>query len=118
MAMQDNQRPPMPNMAGANMSGGKPPPQEIAAKAKQNMMKPSQELAAVLISRLSNMTPEQLSALDRAITPEAAKALIVLLPELGELMTAIDSVGSSQQQAPAAPQQAQGQPMGALGGMA
>tara|TARA_R110001583_G_scaffold82485_1_gene218754 strand:+ start:543 stop:884 length:342 start_codon:yes stop_codon:yes gene_type:complete len=108
MEMQQGQRPQMPDMAGANMSNGKPNTKEVSARAKQNMMKPSQELAAVLISRLTTMTPEQLDALDRAITPEAAKALIVLLPELGELMTAIDGGNAGRQE----------DPIGALGGMA
>lgn len=113
MAMQDNQKPPMPNMAGANMSGGKPSPQEIAAKAKQNMMRPSEEIAAVLVARLGALTPQQLAELDRAITPEVANAIVKIIPELGALIKMVD-----QGEAPAAPQQAQGQPMGALGGMA
>jgi uncharacterized protein YgbK (DUF1537 family) len=82
--------------------------------ANQNIMKPSSQLAAVLVSRLGAMTDEQLAELDRAITPEAAKALLMLLPELGSLMEAIAQSGQAGS-APKAPQA--GPQMGALGGM-
>ena len=48
--MQMNQRPPMPDMAGANMprqQGQAPVDEETLGKAKQNVMKPSSQLAAV-----------------------------------------------------------------------
>jgi len=114
--MQMNQRPPMPDMAGANMprSGGNAPDPKMVDGARQNIMKPSSQLAAVLVSRLGAMTDEQLAELDRAITPEAAKALLMLLPELGSLMEAIAQSGQAGP-APKAPQA--GPQMGALGGM-
>ena len=121
--MQMNQRPPMPDMAGANMprqQGQSPVDEETLSKAKQNIMKPSSQLAAVLVSRLGAMTEAQLAELDRAITPEAAKALLILLPELGSLMEALAQSGQAgpapQRPAPQAAPQA-GPQMGALGGM-
>ena len=50
-----------------------------------------------------------------AITPEAAKALLMLLPELGALMEAI--AGSGQAAPPNRPAPQSGPQMGALGGM-
>ena len=124
--MNDMQRPPMPDMAGANMQRpqARPPAQpqnrEMPPEVKANMMKPSPQLAAVLISRLGSMTEEQLDELDRAIGPEAARALLILLPELGELMEAIKSgevVETGARDAMPAGGQMDEQ-MGALGGMA
>ena len=124
--MNDMQRPPMPDMAGANMQRpqARPPAQpqnrEMPPEAKENMMKPSPQLAAVLISRLGSMTEEQLDELDRAIGPEAARALLILLPELGELIEAIKSgtvVETGARDAMPAGAQMDEQ-MGALGGMA
>jgi len=57
------------------------------------------------------MTEAQLDQLDKAISPEAARALLILLPELAELMQAITSGGDAAP-APMAPE------MGALGGVA
>ena len=93
----------MPDMRGANMDAGMDP------RAREAMMQPDEEIAAVLLARLSNMSPEELGRLDEAITPEVARILIKLIPELAQLIEA----GEGQQ---AAPQQAAPQ-MGALGGM-
>ena len=60
------------------------------------------------------MTEAQLAELDRAITPEAAKALLMLLPELGALMEAI----AGGQAAPRPKTAQSGPQMGALSGMA
>jgi|TARA_R110002020_G_scaffold243588_1_gene457133 hypothetical protein len=115
--MNNMQRPPMPDMAGANMQRpqAQPPAQpqsgEMPQKAKENVMKASPQLAAVLITRLGAMTEAQLDQLDKAISPEAARALLILLPELAELMQAITSGGDAAP-APMAPE------MGALGGVA
>ena len=75
---QMNQRPEMPDMRGASMprQQGQAPDQDTVNQARQNIMQPSAELAAVLVSRLGAMSDEQLAELDRAITPEAAKALL------------------------------------------
>ena len=90
-----NMMPPMPDMKGANMQpsgmdqmrGGMPP------EAKANLMRPSEEMTAVLMARLANMSPEELRMLDKAITPETARILIKLLPELAELINAVEGMG-------------------------
>ena len=119
---QMNQRPEMPDMAGANMPSEQrgAPNDRTVNQARQNIMRPSSQLAAVLVSRLGAMTEEQLAQLDRAITPEAAKALLMLLPELGALMEAIASSGQAgppPTQPPKTAQTQSGSQMGALGGM-
>lgn len=112
-------RPPMPDMEGANMRQGQGEApnidNETVAMAQENIKRPSEKIAAVLVARLGAMTEEQLAMLDRAITPEAAEALIMLLPELRSLIQAIDSDGAMSQPQAQAPQ-AEAQ-MGALGGM-
>jgi len=112
-------RPPMPDMEGANMRQAQDEApnidNETVAMAQENIKRPSEKIAAVLVARLGSMTEEQLAMLDRAITPEAAEALIMLLPELRSLIQAIDSDGAMSQQQAQAPQS--GPQMGALGGM-
>jgi hypothetical protein len=112
-------RPPMPDMEGANMRQAQDEApnidNETVAMAQENIKRPSEKIAAVLVARLGAMTEEQLAMLDRAITPEAAEALIMLLPELRSLIQAIDSDGAMSQQQAQAPQS--GPQMGALGGM-
>jgi|TARA_R110002124_G_scaffold226697_1_gene391915 hypothetical protein len=124
----NGQRPPMPSMAGANMGPqpradigqGKGIPDDV----KKAVMQPDPEIGAVIMARLGSMSEEQLDMLDRAITPAAAQALLMILPELAELIGAIDEVDGTAEQprmaqaprpAPQAPRQAP--PAGALGGM-
>lgn len=90
----------MPDMRGANMG----PDAGMDPRAREAMMQPDEEIAAVLLARLTNMSPQELQMLDKVITPEVARILTKLLPELAQL---IDAVEGQQ----AAPQ------MGALGGM-
>ena len=113
-------REPMPNMAGANMSVDNPM-RNLPPEAMKNLLKPDEEIAAMLVARLSAMSEQELRMLDTVITPEVAKVLMKLLPELQELIEAVGGGGA--QQAPQAAQQAQqaapqaAPPMGALGGM-
>jgi len=51
--------------------------------------KPSTEIASTILARLNAMTQDQITELDDLVTPEIAKALILLLPELGELINAV-----------------------------
>jgi len=95
----------MPDMRGANMG----PEAGMDPRAREAMMQPDEEIAAVLLARLTSMSPQELQMLDKVITPEVARILTKLLPELAQL---IDAVEGQQ----AAPQQAAPQ-MGALGGM-
>ena len=121
----NGQRPPMPDMAGANMG---PQPRDdigmgkgIPEDVKMAVMQPDPEIGAVIMARLGSMTEEQLEMLDRAISPEAAQALLMILPELAELIGAIEEVTGPDEEAmmaQAAPSPRQAPPMGALGGMA
>ncbi len=90
----------------------------MPAEARTNLMKSSDGIRAVLMSRLANMGPEELRMLDSAITPEVARVLMKLLPELQELVQAVAGQSKGMQRQ-AAPQQAGGMPknMGALGNM-
>ncbi len=110
------ERPPMPSMEGANM-----PPMEgsgsnqdllegMPPEARGALMEPDEEIEVVLMSRIANMSQEELSLLDSAITPEVARVLMKVLPELGEI---IDKVQGEMEQ----PMPMEEPPMGALGGM-
>tara|TARA_R100000935_G_scaffold5822_1_gene13163 strand:- start:767 stop:1165 length:399 start_codon:yes stop_codon:yes gene_type:complete len=124
----------MPNMDGANMNAGNPmrnsenPMRNLPPQAQASLLKPDEEIAAMLVARLSAMSEPELAMLDQVITPEVAQVLMKLLPELAELIAAVEGEegginlgqenGAPQQMAEAprqAPQAAP--PMGALGGM-
>jgi hypothetical protein len=92
------QSPAMPDMAGANMRGGNPM-QDLPQKGKDNLAKPQAEIAAVLVARLGLMSPQELEMLDMAITPEVADVLLKLLPELAELIDAVQGQGMQPQAA-------------------
>ena len=114
----NGQRPPMPDMAGANMRSE----EGMTPEANMAVMRPSPEIGAVLMARLGALSEEQLEMLDRVITPDAARALLMVLPELEELVKALDGVEEGMDpmmaEAPPMPRQApQEPPMGALGGM-
>ena len=96
-------RPPeMPSMDGANMAmaedmpmdAGMPMPEEemvgLTPEAVAQLMRPSEEIGAVLMARLVNMSQEELAMLDSAITPEIANVLKRLLPELTAIIEQID----------------------------
>ncbi len=103
------ERPPMPDMKGANMKR-EGPLDMMPEKAKENLMMPSDEIGAVLMARLANMSPEELQMLDQVISPNVARILIKLLPELGAMIQEIEkmNMGSEEMQRPQ---------MGALGNM-
>jgi hypothetical protein len=110
------ERPPIPNMEGANMpsmEGANMPRQDLLEgmppEARGALMEPDEEIEIVLMSRIANMSPEDLALLDRAITPDVAQVLMKVLPELGEI---IDKVQGEMQEP-----MMQEPPMGALGGM-
>jgi len=96
------ERPPMPEMDGANMV------RQMPQEARARLMQPSEEIGAVLVARIANMEREELRMLDQAITPDVARVLIKLLPELQQI---ISQMSQAPQQA--APEEQ----MGALGGM-
>ena len=105
----------MDRMEGANMSVDNPM-RNLPPEAMKNLLKPDEDIAAMLVARLSAMSEQELAMLDTVITPEVAQVLMKLLPELQELIAAVEGGGMAQE-APAA-RQAQAAPqMGALGGM-
>ena len=67
-------------------------------EAKQNLKKPSESIQIVLMSRLAEMTPEELQKLDTAITPDVMSVLIKLLPELAQLIEQIGGMEENQMQ--------------------
>ena len=108
----------MPNMNGANMSADNPM-RNLPPEAQKNLLQPDEEIAAMLVARLAAMSEQELAMLDTVITPEVAQVLMKLLPELQELIAAVEG-GGAPQEAPMprqAPQEAPAPQMGALGGM-
>ena len=104
MMMQGANRPPMrggdmPPMQGGDMM--------MPPEATARLMQPSQEIGAVLMARISNMSPDELRMLDSAISPEVIRVLIKLLPELAQIIEQVGAGGAREMQ----PQR------GALGGM-
>ena len=89
----------MPPMQGGDMM--RPP------EATARLMQPSQEIGAVLMARISNMSPDELRMLDSAISPQVIRVLIKLLPELAQIIEQVGAGGAREMQ----PQR------GALGGM-
>ena len=99
-------RPPtMPSMDGANMQDmpmpedmqmaeDMPMPEQqmerLPPEAVAQLMRPSEEIGAVLMARLSNMSQEELAMLDSAITPDIANVLKRLLPELTAIIEQIE----------------------------
>ena len=82
-------------------------PEQMPEQAKARLMQPSDEISAVLMARLTNMAPEELRALDSAITPDVARVLMKLLPELRQLIEQVSGGGQRMPQ----------EEMGALGRM-
>ena len=81
-----------------NMMGDNPPMEsqmQMGAQedARQKIMGSSKTVASILMSRLMEMTPEELQMLDKAITPDVAQVLIKLLPELKDLIEAVEQGG-------------------------
>ena len=108
LALMDNAPMPMGGPPPPMPMGG-PPPMEgvtdnpLAAmppEAREALMQPDEGIQAVLFARLSNMTPEELQLLDAAITPEVARVLMKLLPELDALVSAVEAAGAQMGQAP------------------
>ena len=116
------ERPPIPNMEGANMpsmEGANMPREDLLVgmppEARGALMEPDEEIEIVLMSRIANMSPEELALLDRAITPDVAQVLMKVLPELGEIIDKVQ--GEMQEPMMQEPPMMQERPMGALGGM-
>ena len=83
--------------------------------ATRNLMSADPDIQTVLVSRLSQMSPEELRVMDQALTPEVASILMKLLPELRQL---IDLIGQEPQEKPQENMQDDmPKDMGALGNM-
>jgi len=74
-----------------------PPPQanvppsakEMPQEALTTLMRPSKEIQAVLLARLSALDESELAQLDQVITPEVISIVVKFLPELGEIIKAV-----------------------------
>lgn len=80
------------------MMGDQPPMESqmqmgAEQEAKQKIMNSSKTVASVLMSRLMEMSPSELQMLDKAITPDVAGVLIKLLPELQDIIEAVEQGG-------------------------
>ena len=113
---------PMPDMSGANMNADKPM-QNLPPEAKKNLLMPDEDIGAMLVARLSAMSDQELAMLDQVITPDVAQVLMKLLPELAELIAAVEgeeggrNLGQPQGQPQQAPAPQMTPQMGALGDM-
>tara|TARA_R110002020_G_scaffold434458_1_gene644569 strand:- start:136 stop:462 length:327 start_codon:yes stop_codon:yes gene_type:complete len=65
--------------------GLEPPNEETRAM----IFNPSEEMQTVLMTRLAEMTEEELNALDEAITPKVMNVLTKFLPELEMLISRV-----------------------------
>lgn len=93
---------------------------EAPEEAKQLVFNPSEEMQTVLMTRLAEMTEEELNALDEAITPKVMTVLVKFLPELQML---IEKIGQMKEAPEEQPQEEMRQippeeTMGALKGIA
>lgn len=80
------------------MMGDQPPMESqmqmgAEQEAQQRVMSSSKTVASVLMSRLMEMSPSELQMLDKAITPDVAGVLIKLLPELKDIIEAVEQGG-------------------------
>ena len=55
-------------------------------EAKARLAQPSEKMKVLLMSRLAEMSPDELQAFDKIITPEVLDVIMKLLPELGALI--------------------------------
>jgi len=89
----------------------------VPEEAKENLKNPSESIQIVLMSRLAEMTKEELAMLDSAITPQVAKVLMKLLPELEMLIDAVQKEGGSEDMPEEKMEDDMPKEMGALGAM-
>ena len=85
------------------------PMANISEDAKATLMSPDEDIATVVMSRLSNISEMELKQLQDVITPATAPIIMKILPELMQILE-ISLAKGGQQQMPE-------QQMGALGAM-
>ena len=71
------------------------PPNE---EARAMIFNPSEEMQTVLMTRLAEMSEEELNALDEAITPKVMNILTKFLPELEILISRIGEMQEEPQE--------------------
>lgn len=71
--------------------------QSMDSDAVQLMMQPDDDMRVVLLSRLEQLTPEELKTLDTMIDGNSARVLLKLLPELEQVIDMIASQVGGQQ---------------------
>jgi hypothetical protein len=104
MPMERGQMPPMPMDDPALMAGATDNPlAAMPPEAREALMQPDENIQAVLLARLANMTPGELQLLDTVITPEVARVLMKLLPELDALVSAVEANAQMVQAPPVNP---------------
>lgn len=89
----------------------------VPEEAKENLKNPSESIQIVLMSRLAEMTKEELAMLDSAITPQVAKVLMKLLPELEMLINAVQKESGGEEKMEEKMEDDMPKEMGALGAM-
>ena len=116
MALQPQQMnmPPQQMDPDMDMQATGNPLSAMPAEAREAMMRPSEEIKAVLLARLANMEPQELQMLDSAITPEVAIILSRFLPELQQIVDMIAGQNGGQ---PMEAMQDGDPSMGALSGL-
>jgi len=72
----------------------------MPAEQRQMMMQADEDIAAVLLARLANMSADELKKLDDAITPAVASVLMKLLPELKQIIDQVAGEESMPEQKP------------------
>ncbi len=85
--------------------------------AQANLMSSDPEIQGVLMSRITQMSPEELQALDSAVTPEVETALLKLLPELAELIAFLNEQDVEEPMTDNIDESGMPKEMGALGNM-
>ena len=75
-------------------------------QAKERLAQPSEQMKVVLMARLAEMSPEELQALDKAITPDVMNVIMKLLPELGALIQQVMENSEQDMQQDEMPRQA------------
>ena len=69
------------------------PMADVPPEAREALMQPDPEITTVLMARLANLDRSELRELDKIITPEVAPIVLRLLPEMGQLFSAMEQQG-------------------------
>ena len=78
----------MPRDQMTGMDINHPVAREVQSAASQ----PNEQVAQVLLTRIDFLTPQEVAALDQAITPQNAPVFLKVFPELAQLIQASSAV--------------------------